>query len=275
MLGRVLAEDSNDEQKARSLAQAIRLIGHKGPAPSSAKAVNPHASVEYFAVLNQALKSMPVPSSAEGLLAEFDRFGLGPNADFDINKLSVNELLGLGCAIVQGPKLLTKRGFKPTRVANGWMISDKIADPGLDYLLRAEIARGGYINQPEEAMYPASVTDQNGEFLQGGRVYQMRFAKGALPPVDAFWSITAYDAKTSQLTKNSLGRYSIGDRTSGLQYESDGSLVLTLAAKPPADSIANWLPIPESYFHVVTRLYLPKPEALSGDYTLPVITRVN
>lgn len=275
MLGRVLAEDSNDEQKARSLAQAIRLIGHKGPAPSSAQAVNPHASVEYFAVLSQALKSMPVPSSAEGLLAEFDRFGLGPNADFDINKLSVNELLGLGCAIVQGPKLLTKRGFKPTRVANGWMMSDKIADPGLDYLLRAEIARGGYINQPEEAMYPASVTDQNGEFLQGGRVYQMRFAKGALPPVDAFWSITAYDAKTSQLTKNSLGRYSIGDRTSGLQYESDGSLVLTLAAKPPADSIANWLPIPESYFHVVTRLYLPKPEALSGDYTLPVITRVN
>jgi len=25
---------------------------------------------------------------------------------------------------------------------------------------------------------------------------------------------------------------------------------------------------------VVTRLYLPKPEALSGDYVLPVITRI-
>ena len=274
MLGRVLAQDSADEAEARAMAQKIQLIGQRGPEPVSASAVNPHQSIQYFAVLNEALKAMPVPPSAEGLLAEFDRFGLGPNSNFDINKLSANELLGLGCAIVQGPKLLTQRGFKPTRVANGWMISDKIADPGLDYLLRAEIARGGYINQPEEAMYPASVTDQMGEFLQGDRVYQLRFAKGELPPVDAFWSITAYDAKTSQLTKNSLGRYSIGDRTPGLVYEDDGSLVLTLSARPPAEGVSNWLPIPESYFHVVTRLYLPKPEALSGDYVLPVITRI-
>jgi hypothetical protein len=123
-------------------------------------------------------------------------------------------------------------------------------------------------------MYPASITDQNGDYLRGERVYQMRFAKGALPPVEAFWSITAYDAKTSQLTKNSLGRYSIGDRTPGLVYEDDGSLVLTLSAGVPEQGVSNWLPIPESYFHVVTRLYLPKPEALSGDYVLPVITRI-
>jgi hypothetical protein len=89
--------------------------------------------------------------------------------------LSDSEKLGLGCALVLGPQVLNKNGFKPTRVANGWMISDKIADPGQNYLLRAEIARGGYINEPEEAMYPASITDNYGEFLRGDRSYRLRF----------------------------------------------------------------------------------------------------
>jgi hypothetical protein len=274
MLGRVLAMSAADEVVAKQLAQQIRMVGNTGPAPVAAEPANPHASLQFFDVLNQALKTLPPVDGEAALLAGFNQLGIGPGGDFDITALSESEKLGLGCALVLGPQVLNKNGFKPTRVANGWMISDKIADPGQNYLLRAEIARGGYINEPEEAMYPASITDNYGEFLRGDRRYQLRFEAGNLPPVDAFWSITAYDSSTSQLTENTLGRYSIGDRTPGLEYEGDGSLVLVLSAKPPSTGISNWLPIPEGPFHVVTRLYLPKPSALSGEYVLPVIERV-
>ena len=37
----------------------------------------------------------------------------------------------------------------------------------------------------------------------------------APPPVDAFWSLTMYDAHEFYLVENPLNRYSIGDRTPG------------------------------------------------------------
>jgi hypothetical protein len=149
-----------------------------------------------------------------------------------------------------------------------------MADPGNDFLLRAEVARGGYVNAPEESIYPAAVTDNRGEMLDGKQLYRIRFAKGQLPPVGAFWSLTAYDRTTSQLVANPLKRYNIGDRTPGLRQDRDGSLSLYLsAAKPPA-GYSNWLPVPPGAFHVVLRLYLPRAEALDGRYALPPIERI-
>ncbi len=51
--------------------------------------------------------------------------------------------------------------------------------------------------------------------LHGGAPYLMRFEPSDLPSVDAFWSITLYDADRF-LYPNALARYSIGDRTPGL-----------------------------------------------------------
>ena len=103
----------------------------------------------------------------------------------------------------------------------------------------------------------------------------LHFAKGALPPVDAFWSITAYDSRTAQLTENPLHRYAIGDRTRGLRFGADGSLDVILAATRPPQGTSNWLPVPVGAFHVVTRLYLPRREALEGRYVLPAVERID
>ena len=46
----------------------------------------------------------------------------------------------------------------------------------------------------------------------------------SLPPVNAFWSLTMYDAE-SYLVANAINRYALGDR-SGLTYDDDGSLTL-------------------------------------------------
>lgn len=274
MLGRVLAANDADLPKAKALSAAIRMTGAPGAPVTAAEPLRPFDSLRYFELLNAALKLVPAKPGEQALMAQFDQAGFGPARQFDSAQLSPAEALGLGCAVRLGPKVLAQRGFRPARVQNGWMWSGAMADPGNDFLLRAEVARGGYVNAPEESIYPAAITDDRGEMLDGQRLYRIRFPKGQLPPVDAFWSLTAYDRASSQLVANGLKRYTIGDRTRGLRYEPDGSLSLYLSSTRPPAGAANWLPVPPSAFHVVMRLYLPRQAALDGSYALPPIERI-
>jgi len=41
---------------------------------------------------------------------------------------------------------------------------------------------------------------------------------------------------------------------------------------PEADKMSNWLPAPEGNFRMSMRLYVPKPEVLSGKWTPPAVT---
>lgn len=274
MLGRVLVVDAADEPEARRLSEAMVATGESGPDVVDAAPMNPFVGLLYFKLLNQRLRQLPCQPGEEALMAQFNAAGFGPDCDFDPAVLSEGQRLGLACAVKIGPQVISQRGFRPTQSTNGWLLSSAIADPGMDYLLRAEIARGGYVNEPEESIYPASISDNAGEPLSGDRNYRLRFEPGGLPPCDAFWSITAYDMMTSQLTENPLRRYTIGDRTPGLVYGADGSLDIWLSASEPAQGASNWLPIPAGRFHVVTRIYLPAPEALDGSYVLPPLERV-
>ena len=275
MLARVLARDEADLPAARTLSQAIVMKGAPGDPVTAAEPLRPYDSLAFFTLLNQALRSVPAKPGETALMATFDQAGFGPGRQFDPATLKPSEQLGLGCAVLLGPQVLAQRGFRPARVRNGWMWSGAMADPGNDFLLRAEVARGGYVNAPEESIYPAAITDNRGEPLRGDRRYRIHFAKGSLPPVDAFWSLTAYDRTTSQLVANPLKRYNIGDRTRGLRYGKDGSLTLYLSATRPSEGASNWLPVPASPYHVVMRLYLPRAAALDGSYTLPPIERID
>lgn len=274
MLGRVLVAGDADLPQAKALAAEVKLAGPPGAPVTAADPLQPYASLRYFELLNSALRKIPAKTGETALMAQFDQAGFGPARQFDATKLRPGEALGLGCSVLLGPKVLAQRGFRPARIQNGWMWSGAMADPGNDFLLRAEVARGGYVNAPEESIYPAAITDDRGEMLDGQRQYRIRFAKGKLPPVNAFWSLTAYDRATSQLVANTLKRYNIGDRTRGLKYDRDGALSLYLSATKPPAGKSNWLPVPPGSFHVVMRLYLPRSEALDGNYALPPIERI-
>ena len=83
-----------------------------------------------------------------------------------------------------------------------------------------------------------------------------------MPPVDAFWSVTLYDADRF-LYDNPQARYAIGDRTRGLQRDPDGGLSLVVSHAPPRDPAftPNWLPAPAGGFYLVLRMYNPRAEA--------------
>ena len=66
----------------------------------------------------------------------------------------------------------------------------------------------------------------------------MHFTKDELPPVDAFWSVTMYDADGFQVA-NPINRFAIGDRDA-LTFNDDGSLDLYVQHEDPgADKESN------------------------------------
>ena len=145
---------------------------------------------------------------------------------------------------------------------------------GDDYLFRSAVAwKFIYTNNPEEALYPIANTDSQGEQLTGTKRYILHLPPGRLPPVNAFWSITMYFADTRLMVHNPIDRYSIGDRTKGLQYGDDGSLTIHIQhTSPGKGQETNWLPAPDREFSLVARAYIPKEPMLDGTYRLPPVT---
>jgi hypothetical protein len=140
----------------------------------------------------------------------------------------------------------------------------------------AAAAYGIYGNSEEEALYPTYFTDAHGQPLDASRHrYRLRFAPDALPPANAFWSLTLYELPASLLVANPLDRYLINSSMlPDLQRDPDGSITLYLQHDSPgAEKEANWLPAPDGPFWTILRLYWPKPEALDGRWRQPPLTK--
>ena len=155
------------------------------------------------------------------------------------------------------------------------MNTDTMGVYGNYYLKRAIIAQVGLgANLPEDAIYPGIIGDENGKPLDGANKYIIHFTKDALPPVDAFWSITLYDAEGFQIA-NPINRFAVSSWMP-FKRDADGSLTLYFQnEKPGNDREANWLPAPKGPFNLTMRLYAPKSEALTGVWNPPAIKRVD
>jgi hypothetical protein len=141
------------------------------------------------------------------------------------------------------------------------------------YLMRASVELIGLgANLPEDAIYPLVYTDADGKPFTGENRYVWHLEPDELPPVNAFWSLTLYDAEGYQVA-NELNRFAIGDRD-GLATNGDGSLDIFIQHDQPEQGSSNWLPAPAGEFNLCARLYYPKPEALNGAWTPPGVAHV-
>lgn len=148
---------------------------------------------------------------------------------------------------------------------------------GTDYNTRAAVAMVGLgANLPQDALYPNTSVDQRGQQLSGQYRYRLHFKSGQLPPVKAFWSVTAYGADEF-LIENPLKRYALGDRDP-LTYNPDGSLDIWIQATEPAQASQrqNWLPVKDkAAFLLNARLYWPQENALQGSWKMPAVERLD
>ncbi len=145
------------------------------------------------------------------------------------------------------------------------------------YLTRSAAAFFGlWGNTLEEAYYPNADLDADGDPLNGSDYdYTLRFEADELPPAQAFWSLSMYKLPAQHFIHNSIDRYTIGDRTEGLQYGPDGSLTVHIRTESPGmESESNWLPAFEGPFSLQMRIYWPEPDALDPLYVPPAIEKV-
>jgi hypothetical protein len=231
----------------------------------------------YFYYLAKLLKAnAPKPEDAP-IVEHMARIGLVPGQDFDPSKLGI-----LGRAVIKAvPKLaLLEMGMrlKKQPTTNGWLyFTSGVGNFGTDYVLRAmaNLAVPGW-NRPQDAIYPLSQKDANGDAYDGAKYkYAMRFEKGKMPPVDGFWSLTMYDADFI-FVANPINRYTLSQRDA-LITNLDGSIDLYIQAESPGkDKEANWLPAPKGVFNLMMRLYGPPktpPSILDGSWTPPPVKR--
>ncbi len=228
----------------------------------------------FFGRLNALMKYNPPRPTDEEAVKRFASIGIGPGKAFDLKSLDPAVARGVEASIRDAQAQIVAEAKKPHgKTINGWEFMDNLGNYGTDYLWRAVVALVGLgANLPEDAVYPRATKDADGQPFNGANRYEIRFAKGQLPPVSAFWSITMYNSQQF-FEKNPINRYAIGDRDK-LNFNSDGSLSLYLQNESPGkDRESNWLPAPKDSFNLFMRLYWPKKEILAREWQPPKVVR--
>ena len=229
---------------------------------------------KYFAYAAELLKLHPPHLTDEPILAQMKRIGLEPGKSFDVDKLDPTVKKALESVPEAAQQLMKWKLPTLARVVNGWsMNTDTMGVYGTYYLKRAIVTQLGLgANLPEDAVYPLNLADETGKPLDGANKYTLHFDKGATPPVNAFWSITLYDADGFQVG-NSLNRFAVSSWMP-FKYNPDGSLDLYFQNDSPgAGKEANWLPAPKGPFNLTMRLYAPKSDILTGKWNPPPVTK--
>ena len=218
-------------------------------------------AAKYFAYGAELMKRHPPHLTDWSTLARMRRIGLELGKSFDLAKADPAIRSALERAVPDALKIMQQKVPTLGPVVNGWQMSRiTMGVYGNYYLKRAIIAMIGLgANQPDDAVYPMCVADAEGKPLKADNNYVLHFAKEELPPVDAFWSLTMYDAQGYQIA-NPLDRFAIGDRDP-LKFNADGSLDIYIQHESPGKKKeSNWLPAPKSGAMSPTmRLYAPKP----------------
>lgn len=154
-----------------------------------------------------------------------------------------------------------------------------IGNFGSNDLYRAEVSLWGLGALPtSEVIYVSAIADLTGAPLQGGNSYRFRIPPEGIP-AQSFWSLTLYEVDPyggMYFTANPLKRYAVGDRSSGLLKNSDGSIDVWIAHAQPiqSDRLANWLPAPSGLFRLMLRAYAPTPAFQTGQIAPPVVETV-
>jgi hypothetical protein len=284
--------DANDIDNVRQVQAGYKvqtLSAFLGTAaPKAAAAIDwpkPTAdmldSPSMFRYLNFLLAFCPTVPSEQSLMQRFATIGVGAGKHFDEATLSDAQRAVLVAGIDDGKKQFAD--FKTAEIDTHRVKSSDLFGTRdylkNNYLYRFSGARLGiYGNSGSEAEYVGGFVDADGQPLDASKhKYTLRFAAGALPPDEAFWSLTMYDGKDQFLVANPLKRYLINSAMEPqLTRDSDGAVTLYVQATAPGGNMdANWLPAPNGPFYTVLRIYQPKPEVSSGTWIAPQLRKAD
>jgi hypothetical protein len=292
IIGRIKTDGPDDYKDVNSIQDGLSVtpLSAWGKAPHTVKekidpsvdmktppleAVNKLSAQEYFSKAAELLALYHPHATDWSMIARLRRIGIEAGKSFDLSKLESSIAQEINRATKEALQTMVAKIKSTGTPVNGWaMNTDSMGVYGNFYFKRAIVAMVGLgANQPEDAIYPLNFADADGAPLTGDKSYVLHFDAKEMPPVNAFWSVTMYDADGFQ-TANELNRFAISSWMP-LKKNSDGSLDIYLQHKNPgADKESNWLPSPSSgTLGVTMRLYAPQASALNGDWAPPKIRK--
>jgi hypothetical protein len=227
----------------------------------------------FFTVFSDLLAANPPHANDNAILTRMRRIGLAGSQPFSYSRLDPAVQQALAEARPVAGRRIADAVARLGKPMNGWnTVLHGIGTYGTDYTRRAAIAYAGLgANTPQDALYPVTTIDDDGEPLRSDEEYVLHFDKGQLPPVNASWSLILYNDNHG-LAPNSIGRYAVRS-TDPLRYNADGSLDIYIQRGDPGpNKSANWLPAPhQGNFMLNMRLYWPKDLALDGHWAPPPV----
>tara|TARA_R110002049_G_scaffold67693_2_gene175745 strand:+ start:518 stop:1936 length:1419 start_codon:yes stop_codon:yes gene_type:complete len=276
--------------QAKFSARALSVYeGNPRPRPTAAvnwpaidKTTLKSDLLDYLAFLLEFAPPTGAAAVEVPLREKFASIGIRAGRPFPSIALSDADKAAIAGAAKPATALIEEKLKTIGTPADGWtLITSGIGDRAVydgDWAQRAAVAISGILaNDPAEAVYAFTREDAEGQPLDGaGAAYTLTFAADALPPVNAFWSVTMYHGKSQLLVKNPSNRYLINSgMLDELQKNADGSLTLYIQKDAPTDPAheANWLPAPNGPIYMVMRLYWPKEAVLDGSWLPPGIQR--
>ncbi|WP_309230642.1 DUF1254 domain-containing protein [Nocardia sp. SYP-A9097] len=241
------------------------------PTANSAKEVDAMDGPTFFAKLNALMVKNPPASADADAVKRFATIGIAPGGTVKgIDTATLND------AVSTAKQQISSYQNPKAKLVNDWAYATNLGTYGTDYPLRANTALIGLgANLAADAIYPMML---NVPATTNGTPRRLRvhFAPGQLPPVDAFWSLTAYTADRF-LVPNPDNIHSIGHQIP-VTLNPDGSADLTLQSANPGSEVpqGNWLPIPDTgTLNLALRLYAPKQAAADGTWQPPALNQIN
>jgi hypothetical protein len=120
--------------------------------------------------------------------------------------------------------------------------------------------------------YLINIKDKDGEAYDGGKTYRLHVPPD--PPVQQYWSVTAYDRETHALIKG-MDRASRASNAADLAKNADGSVDIWFGPKAPESKESNWVPTdPNRGFELMFRLYGPTKALFDKAWALPDVEKI-
>jgi len=120
--------------------------------------------------------------------------------------------------------------------------------------------------------YLIAIRDKDGKPFDGGKTYRLTIP--ANPPIEQYWSVTAYDRETHALIRG-RARASRSSQIPEMQRNADGSIDVYFGPLAPPEREPNWVPTdPQRSFELMFRLYAPKKEFFDKVWALPDVAPV-
>jgi len=273
ILMRAFAQSDKEVAYARRFQDDVKIIPPAMPTQEAGVGVTPPdpapGAAGFLRALDYILRVNGCQPGEEALVSRFRVLGVVGDRPFGAASLDAPSLAAVDGGYTDAVDLIAaSKSQLGVSTGTGWMKVNK-GEYGFNYIRRSVTNTAGLgANVREENASYTTFADGNGKPLDGAASrYTLRLRTP--PPVNAFWSVTLYDAKSFALYPNPLRRYLVSDRTPGLKIGADGAIDIRLQHRP-SDS-GNWLPAPAGPFFVVIRAYSPTAEMLDGRWLPPAI----